>query len=86
MELPAATTWGRADSLADHFARHGGDFGAATEGQYAEKASGFFQQGLRGGSAYAHLMEHVVERLRPEDVRDVSLYFESLWPEPAGAR
>ena len=51
MELPAATTWGRADSLADHFARHGhgGDFGAATEGQYAEKASGFFQQGLRDG-------------------------------------
>ena len=49
MELPAATTWGRADSLADHFARHGGDFGAATEAQYAEDASGFFQQGLRDG-------------------------------------
>lgn len=49
MELPAAATWGRADSLADHFARHGGDFGAATEAQYAERASGFFQQGLRDG-------------------------------------
>ncbi len=49
MELPAATTWGRADSLADHFARYGGDFGAATEAEYAERGSGLFQSGLREG-------------------------------------
>ena len=49
MELPAATTWGRADTLADHFARHGADFGAATEAEPAQQSSAFFQRGLRDG-------------------------------------
>ncbi|HUF61750.1 MAG TPA: c-type cytochrome [Verrucomicrobiales bacterium] len=37
-----------------------------------------FQQDLRGGSAYAHLMRPVSTRLTPEQMRDVALYFESL--------
>jgi hypothetical protein len=49
MDLPASTTWGRADSLTDHFARHGADFGATTEVEYAQRASGFFQRGLQDG-------------------------------------
>jgi pyocin large subunit-like protein len=49
MELPAATTRGRADTLADHFARHGGDFGAASEAEYAQQASRFFQRGIGDG-------------------------------------
>lgn len=42
MELPASETWGRGDTLADHFARQGADFGAATEEEYAQQASEFF--------------------------------------------
>jgi cytochrome c553 len=37
-----------------------------------------FRRGERGGSAYAHLMEHVVARLRPEEMRDVAAYYGSL--------
>jgi cytochrome c553 len=40
-----------------------------------------FRRGERGGSPYAHLMEHVAPRLRPEEVRDVAAYYGSL---PAG--
>jgi RHS repeat-associated protein len=42
--LDAATTWGRAETLADHFARHGGDFAAKTADDYASMASRFFQE------------------------------------------
>lgn len=37
-----------------------------------------FQQGQRGGSAYAHLMHPVVKRLEAEEIQAVALYFESL--------
>jgi hypothetical protein len=47
MEFPAAETWGRADTLAEHFGRHGADFGAPTEEVYAQQASDFFQRGLQ---------------------------------------
>lgn len=44
-----------------------------------------FQRGQRGGSAYAHLMEHVAPQLSPEQIRAVALYFESAprTPRPA---
>jgi hypothetical protein len=44
LELNAATTWGRAETLADHFARHGADVGAKTANEYANIASRFFQE------------------------------------------
>jgi pyocin large subunit-like protein len=44
LELNTATTWGRAETLADHFARHGGDFAAKTADDYAGMASRFFQE------------------------------------------
>ncbi len=49
LELPAGSSWGRADTLADHFARHGADFGAKSEAAYAQQASSFFQRGLSEG-------------------------------------
>lgn len=36
-------SWGRLDTLPDHFARHGADFGAATADAYARQASDFLQ-------------------------------------------
>jgi hypothetical protein len=44
LELNTATTWGRAETLADHFARHGGDFAVKTADDYAGMASRFFQE------------------------------------------
>jgi hypothetical protein len=37
--LAGAETWGRAETLADHFARHGADVGGKTAEHYAESAS-----------------------------------------------
>ena len=37
-----------------------------------------FKKENRGGSPYAHLMHPVATRLKPEQMRDVALYFESL--------
>jgi cytochrome c553 len=37
-----------------------------------------FKNGQRGGSSYAHLMEEVAPRLKPEEMRAVAKYFESL--------
>lgn len=37
-----------------------------------------FKAGKRGGSQHAHLMDHVAPHLSPEQMRAVSLYFESL--------
>ena len=44
LELDTATTWGRAETLADHFGRHGVDFGAKTADEYASMASRFLQE------------------------------------------
>ena len=49
LSLDTATTWGRADTLADHFARHGADFGAQTADEYANMASQFLQDSQRAG-------------------------------------
>ena len=35
VRLPTRESWGRLDTLADHFARHGADFGARTADEYA---------------------------------------------------
>ena len=39
-----ASTWGKPKTLADHFARHGTDFGVRTADDYAEMASGFLRR------------------------------------------
>jgi RHS repeat-associated protein len=49
LSLDTATTWGRAETLADHFARHGADFGAQTADEYANMASQFLQDSQRAG-------------------------------------
>ncbi len=47
--LPTAQTWGRLDTLDDHFVRHGADFGASTADEYAALASDFFESGIARG-------------------------------------
>jgi hypothetical protein len=49
VRLPTSTTWGRPDSLDDHFVRHGADFGARTADEYAAMASEFLQRGVAAG-------------------------------------
>jgi hypothetical protein len=41
--------WANRATLADHFARHAGDFAATTEAEYANAAQRFFQQAVREG-------------------------------------
>jgi cytochrome c553 len=56
-------------------------------GQYAEYLSlqlRLFGQQHRGGTSYAHLMRPVAQRLTPEQMRDVALYYASLAPAPDG--
>jgi pyocin large subunit-like protein len=40
--IDGAASWGDASTLADHFARHGGEFGAADEADYASQANEFY--------------------------------------------
>lgn len=44
LDLPTSQTRGRLDTLDDHFARHGADFGATSADDYARQASEFLQQ------------------------------------------
>ena len=44
-----SATWGNIDSLQDHFARHGADFGATSPDDYAAKAWQFLQRAKREG-------------------------------------
>ena len=46
---PTRETWGNPGSLADHFARHGGDFRAKDADEYARLAWQFGQQAKQGG-------------------------------------
>ncbi len=39
-----------------------------------------FAEGRRGGSAYVHLMQPVARAMRPGEMRDAALYYESLVP------
>jgi hypothetical protein len=41
--------WGQADTLDDHFRRHGADFGARNADDYAQQASDFFGRSRAGG-------------------------------------
>jgi cytochrome c553 len=50
-------------------------------GQYADYLVlqlALFQKQARGGTAYAHLMRPVAAGLKPEQMRDVALFYESL--------
>jgi hypothetical protein len=47
--LSAAESWGRPETLADHFNRHGADFGATSAEQYAQQASRFLQESQANG-------------------------------------
>ncbi|HEY3901826.1 MAG TPA: hypothetical protein VGM54_24650 [Chthoniobacter sp.] len=46
---PASKTWGHLDSLPDHFARHGGDFGARNPEDYAAQAAAFLARARAEG-------------------------------------
>ena len=46
---PTRLTWGRLDSLQDHYERHGGDFGSKSEDDYAAQAWQFLQRAKRDG-------------------------------------
>jgi len=47
--LPTGRTWGRIETLADHFARHGQDFQARDADDYAAQAAAFLQRGKATG-------------------------------------
>jgi pyocin large subunit-like protein len=47
--LGAAESWGRQNTLADHFNRHGADFGATSAENYAQQASRFLQESQARG-------------------------------------
>lgn len=49
LRLPSSASWGRSDTLADHFHRHGGAFGARTADDYARQSSEFLQRSQRAG-------------------------------------
>ncbi len=46
---PTRLTWGHLDSLQDHFERHGPDFGAKSQDDYAAMAWQFLQRAKRDG-------------------------------------
>lgn len=46
---PTRETWGRMDSLQDHFDRHGADFESRNADDYAAQAWKFLQRGKAGG-------------------------------------
>ncbi len=48
MRVPGPTTWGNPQTLADHFARHGADFGAKTPEEYVQAAARLFERAQRG--------------------------------------
>lgn len=45
---PTRETWGRVDSLQDHYDRHGGDFQSRSPDDYAAQAWAFLQRGRAG--------------------------------------
>ena len=51
---------------------------------YIELQLSLFKHGDRGGTAYAGIMATVAERLQPDDIRDLALYYASL-PADEGA-
>ena len=59
---PASVTWGNPGSLADHFARHGGDFHASSAEDYAAQAWQFRQR-ARTGALRVKLDDDGVQRV-----------------------
>ena len=51
---------------------------AGQYGDYLTQQLQLFAEDRRGGSEFASLMHSVAERLTPEQIRDVALYYESL--------
>jgi hypothetical protein len=49
LQLSTAESWGNRSTLSDHLLRHGRDFGAATEHEYAAQASLFLQRSQMTG-------------------------------------
>ncbi len=58
-QLKRLTSWGRMDTLDDHFKRHGGDFGAKSMDEYAGMSGRFF----KGRSSYLQKVEGGVTRV-----------------------
>ncbi|HEX2163704.1 MAG TPA: c-type cytochrome [Thermoanaerobaculia bacterium] len=57
-------------------------------GQYPEYLAlqlELFKEGRRGGSDYEHVMRPIAEKLQPEEMRDVALWFASLPASAAGS-
>jgi RHS repeat-associated protein len=48
-QIAKQTGWANARTLADHYTRHGSDFGSKSAQQYAQSAQDFFQQAQRNG-------------------------------------
>ena len=59
----ALNSWGRADTLTDHFERHGPDFGAKDEADYASKASQFKTDALNNLSSELRVSNDGIVRL-----------------------
>jgi hypothetical protein len=49
LELSASDSWGRPETLQDHFDRHGSDFECTTEPEYAHRGSEFLQRSQAEG-------------------------------------
>jgi len=47
LDLSPVDSWGRQDTLDDHYERHGADFGATSQDEYAHQASDFLQRSQR---------------------------------------
>jgi cytochrome c553 len=56
---------------------------AGQHAHYLASQLALLQRRRRGGSANVSLMHVFVNRLRPEQIRDVTLYYGSLAPQPA---
>lgn len=49
VRMSTSQSWGRSQTLGDHFKRHGVDFGARSANDYARMSSEFFQRAQRHG-------------------------------------
>jgi pyocin large subunit-like protein len=63
----AEDSWAKSETLQDHFDRHGGQFGAKTPIQYAEKASKFLEEGMKEKYPTKVSVRGVIRIYRPSD-------------------
>jgi uncharacterized protein RhaS with RHS repeats len=66
IEGSALRTWGNPKTLEDHFARHGGDFGATSAEEYAQQASDFLVRAQAEGLPTKIDAEGVIRVYDPE--------------------